>query len=93
VSPADAKNILGSKMGNPPGGNGWDTWAKYILLTLERLDDDIGKISVKVDEINLRSQVEISKLHQKAGIVGAIAGAVPVAIGLLIWWLQTAAKT
>ena len=75
----------------PPNSNDWGKWSKYVLLTIERLDEeihelrfnDVAEILVTVNKIH----VEIGKLQVKAGVWGLLGGAIPVVIGLGIWLL------
>jgi hypothetical protein len=60
--------------------NGWGEWSKYVLKELERLNENYNSLSDKLDKLN----VDLVTLKVKAGIWGAIAGSIPVVIGLII---------
>lgn len=64
----------------PDNVNGWETWSKYVLKELERLNDCYEKLDKKVDII--RNDIIILKV--KAGIWGAFAGAIPVIIMIAV---------
>ena len=65
--------------------NGWQEWSKHVLKTLEDLNDKYESLDEKVNQI----RIDIAKLQVKAGIWGAMGGAVPVVIGLAIWILRS----
>ncbi len=65
--------------------NGWNEWSKYVLKELERLNSCYHEMDKKLNRIT----VDIAKLKVKSGIWGLIGGAVPVVIGLGIWFLRT----
>lgn len=64
-------------------GNGWDQWKKLVLSELKDLKS--GQAEFRDDVQSLR--VDMAVLKTKAGVWGALAGAVPVAIGLMLHWL------
>lgn len=66
-------------------GNGWKLWSKHVLIELERLNKKCENIESKLNRMSL----DIAMLKIKAGIWGAVAGAVPVAIALLVGFLKT----
>lgn len=67
----------------PP--NGWNEWSKYVLKELERLADCYDALDQKLNKIDK----EIVRLKVKSGIWGALAGAIPVVIGLGIIFLKS----
>ena len=67
--------------------NGWNEWGKHVLSELKRFNDwnnDLAETQTKI-------LVQVSALKVKAGIWGLIGGAIPVAIGLAIWFLKSQA--
>ena len=64
----------------PDDNNDWLVWSKYVLMELEKNTVEHNKIVEKLDIIT----AELITLKVKAGIWGAIAGSVPVIIGLAI---------
>jgi len=63
--------------------DGWNQWAKHVLLELERLDKCIS--TTKKEMISVR--IEIASLQVKAGIWGMAGAAIPVGIALVIHFL------
>jgi len=61
--------------------NGWNEWSKYVLKELERLDLTMKDISKNMEENNR----VLAQLQVKAGVWGAIGGAIPVSIAILLW--------
>lgn len=64
--------------------NGWNEWSKYVLKELERLNGVYTILDGKLDEI----MKDVSTLKVKAGMWGAIAGMIPVAVALAIIYLR-----
>jgi hypothetical protein len=78
-----------SDLGGAPG------WSEYKLLVLdhiERLSTQVRSLEGKMDAFRADDisnlKVEIALLKLKAGVWGAVSGAVPAAIGTLIWWMS-----
>jgi len=65
-----------------PGNNGRNEWSKHVLAELERLNSFCEKLDEKLDHHMLKSISDISSLKTKAGLWGAIAGLIPVFLGL-----------
>lgn len=70
---------------NPPT-NGWNEWSKHVLAELERLNGCYVALDNKLDEV----RIDIAKLKVKAGIWGAIGGAIPVVVILGVWLVRSA---
>lgn len=60
--------------------NGWTEWSKHVLLELKRLDAGVTALGEKMDKM----RTEIAVLKVKAGVWGAVAGMVPVAVYMLM---------
>jgi len=60
--------------------DGWNQWAKHVLLELERLDKCIS--TTKKEMMSVR--IEIASLQVKAGIWGMAAGAVPILLYIAV---------
>jgi len=45
--------------------NGWGTWGKYVLKTIERLENRVSS----VEEHQKDSEIDIVKINVKAGVV------------------------
>ena len=65
--------------------NGWDEWAKFVLQTGERHETLLEDIRKEVTSV----RIEVGMLKVKAGVWGAIAGAIPVVIALGIWAIKS----
>lgn len=66
------------------GENGWNEWSRHVLAELKRLSEGDEALKCKLSSI----EVEVAKLNVKAGLWGALGGAIPVGIGLLISLLK-----
>lgn len=64
--------------------NGWNEWSKYVLKELERLNDNYEGLQKDFTKQIQEVKVEIATLQVKAGVWGLLAGAIPVAIALII---------
>ena len=64
--------------------NGWSEWSKYVLAELKRLDNSCACLEKDLQAANL----EIAILKVKAGIWGVLGGAIPVIIGLAIYFIH-----
>lgn len=65
-------------------GNGWQEWSNYVLKELERLNDCYDKLDSSVQNIH----TEIAMLKVKSGVWGAVGGAIPIGIGLAVWFIK-----
>lgn len=75
--------------------NGWNEWSKFVLKELERQSDCIDEVNKSIarltHDMNKRFEevnIEIATLKVKAGLWGALGGAIPVALGLLIMFIK-----
>ena len=63
------------------GDNGdWDEWRRLVLDKLNRLED--GQESARAERAELLTEVAVMKA--RAGVMGALAGSIPVAVMLLL---------
>ena len=65
--------------------NGWNEWSKYVLKELERLNDYQMELNKKVDKL----LIDTTTMKVKASLFGALAGAVPAIIMLIVWLVRT----
>lgn len=74
------------------GLEGWGEYKKLILKELERLEAAVNELNRKIDAFRADDmatlKVEIALLKLKAGVWGAVAGAVPVS-AMVLWYLLT----
>jgi hypothetical protein len=74
------------------GLEGWGEYKRLILQELERLSKEVALLNIKLD--NFRSdeiagiKVEVAMLKVKAGVWGAICGAIPAALAAIAWYLS-----
>ena len=64
--------------------NGWSEWSKYVLKELERLNDYQMAVSKKLDKLLIDTTI----MKVKASLWGALAGAVPAIIMLIVWLVR-----
>ena len=78
---------------------GWNQWAKYILMSLEKLEKQATSSELKNEELQLLLIKEIGeirgdlkvinqKITQKATLTGALAGALAGASRLPADWIN-----
>ena len=72
------------KMTAPDSGNGWNESSRLVMAELRRLDKTTGKIIKEVQGC----RIDIATLKVKSGVWGAVAGAIPATIALLIMYLR-----
>jgi len=77
--------------------NGWNEWAKHVLLTLQEQTEDIHSLEREVSNLRVelvRSEgslkAEISALKVKSGIWGAVGAAIPTVAAVLFIVLKGA---
>ena len=68
--------------------NGWSEWGKHVLASLESLDEDIHRLEDRVIKLCVDIEGLKARTSREAKLWGAVGGAIPVAIGLLIWLLK-----
>jgi hypothetical protein len=68
-----------------PPKNGWNEWAKYILETLKELKEKGDGRDEKINKLLVDINILKTKMTMRAALSGALASAIPVAIGLIIW--------
>ena len=69
-----------------PQTNGWSAYEKMVLNRLEALERDISSLDDKVTLL----RIDVGQLKVKAGMWGAIAGAVPALVVALVAFTGTA---
>ena len=62
----------------------WNAWSKHVLLELKRLSEGQEKHSKLLGDV----RTEIATLKVRSGVWGMIGGAIPVAVGLVIWLIK-----
>ena len=65
---------------NDRAPNGWNEWSKFVLKELERLNSCYENLDAKVDSI----KEDVVMLKVKAGLWGALGGAIPVIAFILL---------
>jgi hypothetical protein len=74
-------------MSDIPNNNGWSEWENHVLLTLKRLEESGGKRDIILNKLVTDLKVMQTRMTIRAGFIGALAAAIPVAIGLVIWFI------
>ena len=65
----------------PPNGKSWEEYRKFVVEKLDTHTDHFGEIFKRLNKI----EVDLAKLKIKAGVWGLLAGAIPVAITIIVW--------
>ena len=65
--------------------NSWFAWSKHVLMQLER--DSLCLDQIKREQIKIRE--EIAALKVKSGIWGLVGGAIPVVLGLAVYFIKS----
>jgi len=69
-----------------PDNNGeFKEYRRLLISELERLTREVNECRQEIQSIHR----EITKLNVKSGVWGLMGGAIPVGIGLLVWFLQS----
>jgi hypothetical protein len=72
--------------------NTWQEYSKLILAELERMSMEIARLNAKLDAFRsddiANVKVELAMLKVKAGMWGAVAGAIPTIAALLFWLMS-----
>ena len=64
--------------------NGWNEYATYVLKDLDRLN----KWCETLQNETVKQAVQIGQLQVKAGVWGAIGGAIPVVVMLFVLYMK-----
>lgn len=70
-----------------PELNGWTEYRKLVLKELEDLNKGYSDLRKEVGKL----REDIATLKVKSGVWGMIGGAIPVAIGIIVWFLKFSA--
>lgn len=68
--------------------NGWNEWAKYVLITLEELKKDTGENNELINKLRTELKVLQTRMNLRAGLIGAISGFLPSAAVLIYFLLK-----
>lgn len=68
----------------PEFDKNWDHYRIYVIETLTLLNTEVKAIRTDIND--LKSQVQV--LNWKSGLWGAVAGAIPVLVVLIVWIIQ-----
>lgn len=62
-----------------PPKNGWNEWAKHVLITLEKLEEKGEERDKLIQKLILDLKLLQFKTSLRAGFLGAVAGFLPAA--------------
>jgi hypothetical protein len=63
----------------------WFAWSKHVLMQLETDTKCLRELKEEITKL----RVEVGQLKVKSGVWGLIGGAVPVAVGLVVWLIKS----
>lgn len=73
--------------------NGWNEWAKYVLISIETQSESIKELDNKLDEVKLDLREIKTKVAARSATIGAVLGVVlSVASYLVIELIKNAAQ-
>lgn len=71
--------------------NGWTEWSKYVLKELERLNECSRDTKEEVQRLHIAFESFKATMKEKtsstARLYGALGGAIPAVVTLIILWL------
>lgn len=77
---------------NEGGLEGWGEYKRHVVGELDRLTQEVRSLReelgrFRADDISA-IKVEVAMLKVKAGLWGAVAGAVPATVAALLWFMS-----
>ena len=75
-------------MADNDNGNGWSKWENAVLNEQTRQSKAILDLTDKVNGFILTQSIEITKIKSTAGFYGAIAGAIPATVAIILHFLH-----
>jgi len=73
---------------NDKNGNGWSEWKNLVLQEQTRQSQAILNLTEKMENFMIAQSIEVTKIKSKAGFYGALAGAIPATVAVLIHYLH-----
>ncbi len=65
----------------PPNSKSWNEYRKFVVEKLEGHSGNFDEVFNRLRTI----EVELAKLKIRAGVWGLCAGAIPIAITIVVW--------
>ena len=69
---------------NNTSGNGWTENKKLVLHRQEEVEHDIRQMRKRIEKLEKQSAIHSAQSRMVAGVIGAIAGLVPVVVSILL---------
>ena len=69
-------------------GNGWGEWKNAVLQEQSRQSKAILDLTKTMQEFILAQSIEVTKIKLKAGFYGALAGAIPATVAIILNYLH-----
>jgi len=65
-------------------GNGWTENKKLVLHRQEEVEHELRNIRKRIEKLEKQIAIHAAQSRMAAGVVGAIAGLVPVVVAILL---------
>ena len=69
---------------NPQSTNGWTENKKLVLHRQKEIEHDIRQMRKRIEKLEKQYAIHAAQSRMAAGIIGAIAGLVPVVVSILL---------
>jgi len=69
---------------NSTSGNGWTENKKLVLHRQEEVEHDIRQMRKRIEKLERQIAIHRAQSRMVAGVIGAIAGLVPVVVAILL---------
>jgi len=69
---------------NPQSTNGWTENKKLVLHRQKEIEHDIRQMRKRIEKLEKQYAIHAAQSRMAAGVIGAIAGLVPVVVSILL---------
>ena len=69
---------------NETSGNGWTENKKLVLHRQEEVEHELRNIRKRIEKLEKQMAIHAAQTRMAAGVIGAIAGLVPVVVSILL---------
>ena len=69
---------------NPQSTNGWTENKKLVLHRQKEIEHDVRQMRKRIESLEKQYAIHAAQSRMAAGVIGAIAGLVPVVVSILL---------